>query len=191
MGGAQLFTLPSMGPDWAYLLTSFLPLLLELVALGVAIHLRSQEPEEGALGVAASAALAFLGGGWLVYSLLPLLTRMTKDPLLHELTGAQEDAPRAAARASLTGFLSLLFAPLLVWMTLREGLSPWSWYAYRAWALAPLSVVGALMWCQLGASLDARGKAWRVLTWVLLGLWVAVLVVAGLLLLALSGAHWH
>jgi hypothetical protein len=186
-----LFSRMSLSGSYLYLLSMGLPLIAEVAALCTAFWLRPQEPEEGELGVAASAGLAVLGEGWIAVGLLPLLTRIMKDPFLHELTGAHEDAERAASRASLTGFLLLFGSPLLVWSTFRPGAFGFTFGGIRMWLLVPSLLLGSILWCRLGASLGAAGKVWRVLTWVLLGLCVAALLAGLFLLMALSGGRWH
>ncbi len=180
-----------MGGRPVYLLSLALPLIAEMAALGTAFWLRPQEPEEGELGAAASAGLAVLGQGWIAVGLLPLLARIMNDPLLLELTGAEENTERAASRASLTGFLLLLVSPLIIWSTFRPGAFGLGFGGFRIWVLVPSLLISVILWCRLGASLGAAGKVWRVLTWILLGLCLAALLAGLLILAALAGGRWH
>ncbi|HJW08610.1 MAG TPA: hypothetical protein VJ483_03200 [Holophagaceae bacterium] len=159
----------------------------ELALLAGAFHLRRADPESGALGVTVSAALAALGGGWTAVGLAPLLALFWKDPLPSELCGSLDDPARAATCASLTGFLTMLAAPLLVILPLllRRGSGNMGYGV--EWLTGPALLLGALAWASLGARWGREGLVWRVLTRIGVGLLLAVMAIAILVIIAFAG----
>ena len=172
---------PGMGAG--FLLFALVRDLAQVGCLAGAFHLRGQEPEDGSLGVLASAGLVVLGGGWVGAGLGSLLALIWKDPLPSDLCGEGESG---AARASLVGFLLLLSAPLVTAALLLAT------SAYRANLMgellaAPALLLGSIAWTLLGARLGTAGRVWRVLTWVLFGFVALALALLVVLILAFSG----
>lgn len=166
-----------------FLLFALLRDLAQVGFLAGAFHLRGQEPEDGALGVLASAGLVVLGGGWIGVGLGSLLALIWRDPLPSELFGEGE---AGAARASLAGFLMLLAAPVVAAASLL-ALGGISSRLAGGWLAGPALLLGAIAWTLLGARLGSGGRVWRILTWVLLGVVLLVLALLVALIVAFAG----
>ncbi|HJU83306.1 MAG TPA: hypothetical protein VJ600_03775 [Holophagaceae bacterium] len=157
--------------------------LAQVGFLAGAFHLRGQEPEDGPLGVLASAGLVVLGGGWVGVGLGSLLALFWKDPLPSELCGEGE---AGAGRASLAGFLLLVAAPVvaigwvIAWRTARMGMQ-------GQWLTGPALLLAAFAWTLMGSRLGSGGKVWRILTWVFLGVALLLVLLMIALLFSFSG----
>jgi hypothetical protein len=162
---------------------------LALAGYGAALR-RGLTPEarrEAAAGTFAVALMAAVSGGWVAWALMPLLALLAGDAFCAEATDpaapAGEPTPQALRIASLGGLASAVATVLVPVLGLVRGRG-----GHTGFLLLEVGalITASLTWTLLAARWArgrSDGKVLRILTWLLLGLPVAmILLLIGLLL---------